>query len=370
MSLAEFEWNEAVPSLPSARKGRAALSNRDSRFSLLQREPEPTAADADADPAPAPLTEIKIELARSIVTSNRSPDLPFDESVNPYRGCEHGCIYCYARPSHAYLGLSPGLDFETRIFAKTNAAELLRKELQRERPPGSMIALGTNTDPYQPIERRMMITRSLLEVFAKSGQSICITTKSTLVTRDIDLLAPMAAQGRAKVLISIGMLDRQLARTLEPRANSPARRLEAIARLSTAGIPTGVIVAPIIPALTDRDLERVLEAAADAGASSASYVMLRLPREVADLFREWLYAHFPARARHVMSLINQMRGGKDNDSRFGVRMTGSGPLADLIERRFSIACKRLGLNAARELTRESAPAPQASPESAQLALFA
>jgi DNA repair photolyase len=357
---------------PAVWKGRAAVSNRDSRFSRLQHEADPVSAEDE--PASAPATEVRIEVARSIVSTNQSPDIPFDRSINPYRGCEHGCVYCYARPSHAYLGLSPGLDFETRIFAKTNAAELLRKELGRPGAVPSMIALGANTDPYQPVERRLRITRSVLEVLAEFGHPVSITTKSALVTRDIDLLAPMAAKGLAKVLISVGTLNAQIARTMEPRANSPARRIQAIAQLSSAGIAAGIIVAPVVPALTDQDLERVLEAAAAAGATFASYVVLRLPMEVADLFNEWLQTHYPQRAQHVMSLVRQMRGGRDNDSTFGLRMRGTGALADLIRRRFDIACKRLGLNLERVREREEAvAAPAHAPAPArvdpQMSLF-
>ncbi|HEX4584423.1 MAG TPA: PA0069 family radical SAM protein [Burkholderiaceae bacterium] len=356
-------------------KGRAAVSNRESRFNRIQHEPDEVAAEADPlEPCAAPATEVRIEVARSIISSNRSPDVPFDRSINPYRGCEHGCVYCYARPSHTYLGLSAGLDFETKIFAKTNAAELLRKELSRAGPDRSLIALGANTDPYQPTERRLQITRSVLEVLSEFDHPIGITTKSSLVTRDIDILAPMAAKGLVKVLISVGTLDADIARTMEPRANSPARRIQAVEQLAAAGIPTGVIVAPIVPALTDPDLERVLEAAAGAGARYASYVVLRLPLEVSDLFTEWLETHHPLRARHVMSLIRQMRGGRNNDSTFGMRMRGNGPIADLIERRFKIACKRLGLNADRVDERmQATPAPQpepaAAPGGAQMKLF-
>jgi DNA repair photolyase len=355
-------------------KGRAAVSNRESRFNQLRHEPDPGPPGCDADEAAsAPETEVRIEVARSILSSNRSPDIPFDRSINPYRGCEHGCVYCYARPTHTYLGLSAGLDFETKIFAKTNAAELLRKELSRPDAVRSMIALGANTDPYQPIERRLEITRSVLGVLSEFGQQISITTKSSLVTRDIDLLAPMAARNLVKVFISVGTLNTDIARTMEPRANSPARRIEAIRRLNEAGIPAGVMVAPIVPALTDQDLERVLDAAAQAGARFAGYTVLRLPLEIADLFVEWLEAHHPLRARHVMSLIRQMRGGKNNDSTFGIRMRGTGPIADLIERRFKIACKRLDLNTDRvdqRMQAKPAPAPTPQPPSnPQMSLF-
>jgi len=369
------------PTLPQpiVWKGRASVSNRESRYSLMRHEPDEAAGEPDADePQTSPSTEVRIEIARSIISTNRSPDLPFDRSINPYRGCEHGCVYCYARPTHAYLGLSAGLDFETKIFAKTNAAELLRKELGRADYVPALLALGANTDPYQPAERRLLITRSVLGVLSEFDHPVNITTKSTLVTRDIDILAPMAAKGLASVMISVGTLNPDIARTMEPRANAPARRIQAIARLSAAGIPTGVIVAPIVPALTDQDLERVLEAAAAAGARSASYVVLRLPMEVADLFVEWLEAHHPQRASHVMSLVRQMRGGRNNDSTFGTRMRGSGPISDLIERRFRIACKRLGLNPHRieALSRTdaapTAPAPARAPAPAptpQMSLF-
>jgi DNA repair photolyase len=340
---------------PIVWKGRASVSNHESRFNRLRHEPEEAASETVADNAPgAPATEVRVEIARSIISSNRSPDLPFDRSINPYRGCEHGCVYCYARPSHTYLGLSAGLDFETKIFAKTNAAELLRKELGRADHVRSMIALGANTDPYQPAEKRLRITRSVLQVLSEFEHPITITTKSALVARDIDVLALMAAKDLVKVFISVGTLDADIARTMEPRANSPQRRIQAIAQLSQAGIPAGVIVAPIVPALTDPDLERVLEAAAGAGARFASYVVLRLPMEVADLFVEWLQTHYPLRAAHVMSLIRQMRDGRNNDSTFGLRMSGTGPLADLIRRRFDIACKRLGLNTERVQQREQA----------------
>jgi DNA repair photolyase len=354
--------NESEQPIHLVWKGRAAVSNRESRFNRLQHEPDPASPEEDsAEAAGAPPTQIRIEVARSIISTNQSPDLPFDRSINPYRGCEHGCVYCYARPSHTYLGLSAGLDFETKIFAKTNAAELLRKELSRPDAGRSMIALGANTDPYQPAERRLQITRSVLSVLSEFEQPISITTKSSLVTRDIDILAPMAAKNLVKVFISVGTLNADIARTMEPRANSPARRIQAIERLSAAAIPTGVIVAPVVPALTDQDLEHVLEAAAQAGARYAGYVVLRLPLEVADLFVEWLETHHPLRARHVMSLIRQMRGGRNNDSTFGIRMRGTGPISDLIERRFKIACKRLGLNADRveqRMLTQAVPSPQ------------
>jgi DNA repair photolyase len=299
----------------------------------------------DDDEAPPPLrTIVTLQPARSIIAHNDSPDVPFTQSINPYQGCEHGCIYCYARPSHAYLDLSPGIDFETRLFAKPDAAKLLRAELARPGYRCDPIALGTNTDPYQPIEREWRVTRSVLEVLCECEHPFTIVTKSALVERDIDLIAPMAAKRMARVYLSITTLDRELARRMEPRAAAPQRRLQAVKTLHEAGIPVGVMVAPIIPQLNDRDLEAILEAAAANGARGAGWVMLRLPREVAPLFREWLDAHYPLRAAHVMSLVRQTRGGRDYDGTFGTRMRGSGAFAELIERRFTLACRRLGLN--------------------------
>jgi len=324
-------------------KGRAALTNRDSRFSRTQREAD-LDAPAEDDGLPAPRTEVRIELVRTIVSTNRSPDLPFDRSINPYRGCEHGCIYCYARPTHAYLGLSPGLDFETKLTAKTNAAQALVRELSQPGYRPAFIALGANTDPYQPIERTFQVTRSVLQVLSECHHPVAITTKSAQVVRDIDLLASMARRNLVQVLVSIATLDGELARTLEPRANTPARRMEAIARLAGAGVPVGVLVAPVIPALTDESIEHVLEAAARAGACTAGYTMLRLPLEVRDLFVEWLRTHYPQRAERVMSLVRQMRDGRDNDPQFGSRMRGSGPYAELIAQRFKLARRRFGLD--------------------------
>jgi DNA repair photolyase len=289
-------------------------------------------------------TTVTIEKARSIVSHNDSPDIGFSQSINPYRGCEHGCIYCYARPSHAYLELSPGLDFETKLFAKTNAAELLRDTLAKPGYRVSPIALGANTDCYQPIERKYRITRSILEVLAECEHPVTMVTKSALVERDLDLLAPMAAKNLVKVFVSIGTLDRVLARKLEPRAASPQRRLDVLKTLSRENIPCGVMVAALIPALNDKTLEHVLEQAAAAGAAEAAYVIMRLPNELKALFKEWLAAHYPQRADHVISIVHQMRGGRDNDPRFGSRMTGTGNYAELIEKRFDIACRRFGLN--------------------------
>jgi DNA repair photolyase len=289
-------------------------------------------------------TEVTIERARSIVSHNDSPDVGFDRSINPYRGCEHGCIYCYARPSHAYLELSPGLDFETKLFAKTNAAELLREALARPGYKPQPIALGANTDCYQPIERKFKITRQILEVLAECEHPVTIVTKSALVERDLDLLGPMAAKKLVKVFVSIGTLDRELARKLEPRAASPQRRLDILRNLNEHHVPSGVMVAALIPALNDKTLEHVLEAAAQAGAAEAAYVIMRLPNELKDLFKEWLAEHYPQRAAHVMSVIRDLRGGKDNDPRFGTRMSGTGNYAELIAKRFDIACRRFGLN--------------------------
>ena len=340
----------ATPAAPV--KGRGATFNPENRFRREQREAVDdgwVASDPeDGDNAlPALRTVVRIQPARTIISRNESPDIPFTQSINPYQGCEHGCIYCYARPTHAYLDLSPGLDFETKLFAKPNAAALLRAELAKPAYRCEPIALGANTDPYQPIEREWKITRSVLEVLAACDHPLTITTKGVLIERDLDLLAPMAARGLVRVFVSIAMLDRELARKLDPRAPSPQRRLQMIKALRDAGVPVGVNVAPVIPQLTDRDLEAILEAAAAAGARHAGWTMLRLPLEVAPLFRDWLATHYPLRAAHVMSLVRQIRGGKDNESQFGARMGGQGEFADLIRRRFALACKRLDLNADR-----------------------
>ena len=339
---------------PPPAKGRGATFNPANRFRRDQREAvddgwqRATPLPNEDDP-PAPLkTVVRITPARTIISRNDSPDVPFTQSINPYQGCEHGCIYCYARPSHAYLDLSPGLDFETKLFAKPNAAALLRTELAKPGYHCDPIALGANTDPYQPIEREWKVTRSVIEVLAECEHPLTITTKGVLIERDLDLLAPMAAKGLVRVFVSVAMLDKELARKLDPRAPAPHRRLQIIKTLSAAGIPTGVNVAPVIPQLTDRDLESILEAAAHAGARHANWIMLRLPLELAPLFREWLDAHYPLRAAHVMSIVRQIRGGKDNDPRFGVRMEGRGEFADLIDKRFALACKRLGLNMERD----------------------
>src|SRR5262245_588537 len=323
---------------------RGARSFIQGRFESVAREAFDDGWTPEEKPAEELKTEVAIERARSIVSHNDSPDVGFDRSINPYRGCEHGCIYCYARPSHAYLELSPGLDFETKLFAKTNAAELLREALARPGYKPQPIALGANTDCYQPIERRFKITRQILEVLAECEHPVTIVTKSALVERDLDLLGPMAAKNLVKVFVSIGTLDRDLARKLEPRAAAPQRRLDILKNLSEHRVPCAAMVAALIPALNDKTLEHVLEAAAQAGAAEAAYVIMRLPNELKDLFREWLAEHYPQRAEHVMSVIRDLRGGKDNDPRFGTRMSGTGNYAELIEKRFDIACRRFGLN--------------------------
>ncbi|MGQ3674857.1 PA0069 family radical SAM protein [Xanthobacter sp. TB0139] len=353
---------------PERRRGRGAVSNVAGRF-------EPTTHEAFDDgwqsleDLPPFRTEVGEERARSIITRNTSPDVGFDRSINPYRGCEHGCIYCYARPSHAWQGLSAGLDFETRLFIKPDAPELLRRELSSPRYKPKVIALGSNTDCYQPIERQYELTRRILEVLAEFGHPVGLVTKSGLVERDIDILAPMAEKGLVKVAISMTTLDPKLSRLMEPRAASPQRRLAAMRRLSAAGIRVVVLTAPLIPALNDMEIERILEAAKEAGAREAGYVTLRLPLEVADLFREWLVAHFPDKARHVLSLVRQMQGGRDYDPTFGKRMRGEGPYAWTIGRRFEIAARRLGLQGrGLKLTTELFHRPSGQPGE-QLSLF-
>jgi DNA repair photolyase len=358
-------------------KGRGATFNPANRFRRDARAAaddgwSPT-AEGERDDEAAPLkTIVSIQNARTIIARNDSPDIPFTQSINPYQGCEHGCVYCYARPSHAYLDLSPGLDFETRLFAKPDAPALLRAELAKPGYRCEPIALGTNTDPYQPIEREWKITRQLLEVLAKCEHPLTITTKGVLIERDLDLLAPMAAKNLARVYVSIAMLDRDLARQLDPRAPSPQRRLAMIKAIAGAGVPVGVSVAPVIPQLTDKDLEAILEAAAGHGARWATWVMLRLPREVKELFRDWLAQYHPLRAAHVMSLVQQVRGGRDNDPAFGSRMRGEGQFAELIAQRFALACKRLGLNEERALRLDTTRfrPPRSPAASAQLDLFA
>jgi DNA repair photolyase len=312
------------------------------RFAEQVRSPFDDGWAAEAEPASSP-TRLHLDSARSILTRNDSPDVPFDRSLNPYRGCQHGCIYCYARPSHAYLGLSPGLDFETEIFYKADAPALLREVLARPGYCPAPVALGSNTDAYQPSERHLRLTRGLLEVLHETRHPVVVITKSDLVLRDLDLLADLARQRLAAVLVSITTLDSELARRLEPRAASPHRRLAAIVALVAAGVPTGVLVSPVIPGLTDHEIERILAAAAQAGATQANHIILRLPLELSGIFQDWLAAHYPDRAERVLSLLRQCRGGRLNDPRFGARMRGSGPIADLIAQRFALAARRLGM---------------------------
>lgn len=357
-----------------ARKGRGAVTNLRGRYETVIREEfddgwqavsfmetsdgtgdQVSGAEdqkiAGAHPGNAELTEalpplktiVTAEHAKSVISRNTSPDLPFNQSLNPYRGCEHGCIYCFARPSHSYLGLSPGLDFESRLFAKINAPELLLREFARPAYVPETITVGINTDAYQPCERELRITRQLLQIFHDCQHPVALITKSSLIERDIDLLAPMAARGQAIAAVTITTLDPKMARTLEPRAATPARRLRVIRTLAEAGIPVSVSIAPVIPFVTEPDLERVLEAAIEAGASSAGYIVLRLPWEVSPLFRQWLQAHFPDRAQRVMNRIQDMRGGKDYDASFATRMHGTGVWADLLRQRFDKACRRLGV---------------------------
>jgi DNA repair photolyase len=329
---------------PGPHKGRGASLNPEGRFESLARE---AFDDGWAQPLPddpsRPQTTVTPLTARSIIQHNDSPDVPFSASINPYQGCEHGCVYCYARPSHAYLELSPGLDFETRLFAKVNAAELLRAELSARGYCCDPITLGANTDPYQPIEREWKITRQVLEVLAACDHPCSIVTKNALVLRDLDLLEPMAHKNLVRVFVSVTTLDHDIARRMEPRASAPQRRIEAIRTLNAAGVPVGVMVAPIVPFLTDSGIEKTLEAAAAAGARYAGYTLLRLPWELRELFKDWLTNHYPLKAEHVMSRVRQMRGGKENDPNFGSRHRGTGLLASLLAQRFAVACKRLGL---------------------------
>ena len=334
---------------PTRIKGRGAASNPEGRFESAKLEAFDDGWEREEESAAHPATTVTEERARSIISRNDSPDIPFEQSINPYRGCEHGCVYCYARPSHAYLNLSPGLDFETKLFAKTNAVELLRAELAKPNYRVSPINLGANTDPYQPIERRYRITRQLLEVMLERRHPVTVITKNALIERDLDLLAELARENLVYAFVSITSLDNQLSAKLEPRASAPHRRIAALKALSDAGVPCGVMVAPIIPMLTDRWLETILEQARAAGARMAGYTILRLPWELKDLVREWLELHFPERAEHVLSLVRQMRGGRDNDPRFGSRMRGEGEFAELIRQRFHIATRKLGFGRGRDV---------------------
>jgi DNA repair photolyase len=320
--------------------GRGALGNPDNRFHGFGSEVFDDGWESAGGQRAVP-TELRLDKTRSVIVYNQSPDIPFDRSINPYRGCEHGCVYCFARPTHAYLDCSPGLDFETRIFYKPEAASLLHKELSRKTYRCQPIALGVNTDAYQPAERKLGITRSLLKVLHDYRHPVGIVTKSALVERDIDILTSMAAQQLVHVMVSVTTLDKRLALTLEPRAAAPHRRLETLGRLAEAGIPVGVLVAPVIPFLNDSDIEAILERVREAGALTAGYVMIQLPHEVKDLFRDWLDYHVPDKAEHVMSRIRDLRGGRENDAAFGRRMTGTGVFADLIRQRFAVALKRL-----------------------------
>ena len=334
---------DADPVDAARRRGRGAVTNRSGRFEPTERVVEDDGWGSSEE-LPAFKTEVTLEKPKTVITRNDSPDISFDRSINPYRGCEHGCVYCFARPTHAYMGLSPGLDFETKLFVKEGVPELLERELSAPGYAPRTIAIGTNTDPYQPIERERRVMRSILEVLARANHPVGIVTKSALVTRDLDILGPMAEKGLAKVALSVTTLDPKLARTMEPRASTPAKRLDAIRQLAEAGVPASVMVAPVIPSLNDSEIESILEAAHAAGAREAGYVLLRLPLEVRDLFREWLLEHHPAKLRHVLSLIRSTRGGKDYDAKWGERMTGDGPYAWMIGRRFEIAAERLGFN--------------------------
>ena len=351
---------DLIPNRP--KKGRGAVSNASGRYEPFTRgaiddgwgdpadphcsRPQDSSRGGFGEPPapPVPPTEITWDATRSIITRNNSPDIPFDRSINPYRGCEHGCIYCFARPSHAWLGYSPGLDFETKIVAKPEAATLLRKELARKGYKPEPIALGTNTDPYQPVERRLKITRGILEVLKETRHPFTIVTKSNLVLRDLDILAPMARENLVRVMISLTTLDRSLSRVMEPRAPTPERRLEAIRTLNAAGVPAGVLTAPMIPAINDAELETLLDAAVRAGARHGGYVLLRLPLEIKELFAEWLETHFPERKSKVLNLVRDTREGGLYQSEFGLRQRGSGVYADLIATRFKQAERRLGLN--------------------------
>jgi DNA repair photolyase len=340
-------------------RGRGAVSNRTGRFESLERE------DLDdgwgpSEPAPQKVLDSLTPLrTREIISRNASPDVGFTRSVNPYLGCSHGCVYCYARPSHAYMGLSPGIDFETRLFFKPDAPERLAEAFARKGYVPERIHLGANTDPYQPPERETGLTRRLLEVFDRFNHPLSLITKSALVVRDVDILGAMAQRGLVKAFVSVTTLDRSLARSMEPRAATPERRLFALGTLAAAGVPTGVGFAPVIPGLNDHELESVLERAAAAGAREAMFVLLRLPLEVRDLFAEWLAAERPDRAKRVMSLVRQMRGGRDYDADFSTRMTGQGPLAALLAARFALACRRLGLNQSRFRQRDDLFRPSA-----------
>ncbi len=346
----ERNLTETLEISAQRRRGRGAGLNMAGRFEKESREVFDDGWDSLSDLPPLK-TQVQSERARTIITRNESPDISFDRSINPYRGCEHGCSYCFARPSHAYLGHSPGLDFETKLYAKPNAAELLERELSSPSYQPRVIAIGANTDPYQPIERKWRLTREILTVLERCNHPVAIVTKSATVLRDLDILTPMAERGLVKVALSVTTLDRELARAMEPRASTPAKRLNAVRKLTEAGVPASVMVAPIIPALTDHEIETILTEAKSAGAGEAGYVLLRLPREVSPLFRDWLLRHRPDRYQHVMNLLRSMRGGKDYDANWGKRMRGQGPYADQISKRFALTAKRLALNTTRRKLR-------------------
>lgn len=348
-------------------KARGAVSNTVSRYDHVSRHAEGDGWEIDED-LPTLRTEVSVERPRRLITYNRSPDLPFDRSINPYRGCEHGCVYCFARPSHAFLGLSPGLDFETRLVARPDAPAVLRAELAHKSYRVATMAIGTNTDPYQPIEKEHGIMRRCLEVLEECSHPVAIVTKGTLIERDINVLARMAAKGLARVGLSVTTLDPVLSRKMEPRAPTPERRLTTVRRLAAAGIPVRIMASPMIPALTDPELEAILGAGATAGASSASWIMLRLPQEVSSLWQEWLAVHYPARAQRIMSRLHEMHGGKDYDARWGHRMRGEGPYAEIVAHRFQVAIKRLGLKEKLAPMRIDLFQPPLIP-SAQLSLF-
>ncbi|MFD0915999.1 PA0069 family radical SAM protein [Pseudahrensia aquimaris] len=349
------------------RRGRGAGINPSGRFEPMSRHVFDDGWQT-LDELPPFKTEVTSETPRTIITRNDSPDLPFDRSINPYRGCEHGCVYCFARPTHSYMGLSAGLDFESKLFAKQDAAKLLRKELANPNYKAKSMALGTNTDPYQPIEKTWRVTRSILEVLEETNHPVGIVTKSALVTRDIDILSRMAEKGLARVAISVTSLDRRLSRAMEPRAATPSLRLDTIRQLSEAGIPVSVMLAPLAPALNDHEMERILDAAHANGARDAGYILLRLPHEVSGLFKEWLLRHYPDKYTHVLSVLRSMRGGKDYDAEFGTRLRGQGPYAWQLGRRFEIATKKLGMGQIRSGLRTDLFQP---PEVAgqQLSLF-
>jgi len=349
-------------------RGRGAVSNASGRFESLTEEAFDDGWTPDDETPAQVATTLQVERARVILSRNDSPDIGFDRSINPYRGCEHGCIYCYARPAHAYMGLSPGLDFETKLFFKPDAAKLLEKELSKPGYKVDRVHIGGNTDPYQPAEKTLRITRGVLKVLDAFNHPVSLITKSALVVRDLDILAPMAERGLVKVFVSVTTLDRALARAMEPRTATPDRRIWALKALAAAGVPTGVGFAPAIPGLNDYEMEAVLERAAGVGVREAMYVALRLPREIKDLFREWLEAARPDRAKKVMSLVRQMRGGLDYDAQWGSRMRGQGPIADLMSSRFKIACDRLGLNRSHTVQRLDLFRPPPKPNS-QMELF-